>query len=242
MTIVIMAPKFISASEFFKKVAKTAFLYKNIWKEKTTTLLHSPRETDKTALAIDIALDIAKARREVVYVACEQRIYDHAAKLVNAPEHLSFCMPTFESPDDKRDYADVVISTIEDIVETTTIRTFVIDSVTRIAALSFGRNASVAYVMKRLVALQVRCKLSLLVISHDSTKATDRALLNLSDSEITIEVEEEAADASKVKRLNHFKASARDEARSRHLEIMSADGACLADTGSAMGVRPQASR
>ncbi|MDE6369729.1 MAG: hypothetical protein K2K94_10890, partial [Muribaculaceae bacterium] len=59
--------------------------------------------------------------------------------------------------------------------------------VTRIAALSFGRNASVAYVMKRLVALQVRCKLSLLVISHDTTKTTDRALLNLSDTEITLD-------------------------------------------------------
>ena len=55
---------------------------------------------------------------------------------------------------------------------------------TRIAALSFGRNASAAYVMKRLVALQVRCKLSLLVVSPDSTRATDRALLNLADSEI----------------------------------------------------------
>lgn len=237
-----MASKFLTASEFFKNVAKTVNLYKNIWKEKTTTLLHSARETDKTSMAIDIALNIAKTRREVVYVACEQRIYNHAAKLVNAPEHLSFCMPTFESPDDKRDYADVVISTIEEIVATTTIRTFVIDSVTRISALSFGRNASVAYVMKRLVALQVRCKLSLLVISHDSTKATDRALLNLSDSEITIEVGEEAVDAPKVKRPDHFKTSARDEPRSRHLEKMSADGACLADTGSAIGVRPHASR
>lgn len=237
-----MASKFISASEFFKKAAKTAYLYKNIWKEKTTALLHSPRETDKTAMAIDIALDIAKTRREVVYVACEQRIYGHATKLVNAPEQLSITVPSFESPDDKRDYADVVISMIEDIVATTRIRTFVIDSVTRIAALSFGRNASVAYVMKRLVALQVRYGLSLLVISHDSTKATDRALLNLSDSEITIEIEEDAADASKVKRPNHFKASASDNARSRHLDIMSADGACFAATGSTTGVMPHASR
>ena len=83
---------------------------------------------------------------------------------------------------------------IEEIITTTSIRTFVIDSVSRIAALSFGRNASVAYVMKRLVALQVRCKLSLLVISHDSTKSTERALLTLSDSEITVETSTEETD------------------------------------------------
>ena len=237
-----MAHKFLTASEYIKNIAKTVCLYKDKWKERSTMLLHSPRETDKTAMAIDIACDVAKTRREVVYVACEQRIDDYADRLKDAPEHLSICVPAYDSADDDRDYADLVIATIEEIIASTTIRTFVIDSVTRIAALSFGRNASVAYVMKRLVALQVRCKLSLLVISHDSTKATDRALLCLADSEMTIEAKEEAADVSVNKKSNHFKASARAEARPRHLEMTSSDGACFAETGSATGVRPQASR
>lgn len=237
-----MTHKFLTAAEYFKSLAKTVNLYKDTWKERSTLLLHSPRELDKTSLAIDVAVSVAKSGREVIYVACEQRIEDYADRLKDAPERLSICVPAYESSEDERDYADLVISTIEEIIRTTPIRTFVIDSVTRIAALSFGRNASVAYVMKRLVALQVRCKLSLLVLSHDSTKATDRALLNLADSEMTIEVKEEAADDSVGKKSNHFKASARAKARPRHLEMMSSEGACLAETGSATGVRPQASR
>lgn len=92
-------------------------------------------------------------------------------------------------------YADLVISGIEEAVATTSVRTFVIDSVTRIAALSFGRNASASYVMKRLMALQVRCGLSLLVISHDSTKAADRALVGFADSEIVAGQPAESGDA-----------------------------------------------
>ena len=60
-----------------------------------------------------------------------------------------------------------------------------IDSVSRIAALSFGRNASPAYIMKRLVALQVKCKLSVLAVAHDSTKSVNNALVALAASEIT---------------------------------------------------------
>ena len=182
-----MTHRFLTAAEYFKKAAKTVFLYKQLWSENSTALLHAPRETDKTAKAIEIACEVAKTGRKVVYVACERRIDSHIDILSKAPSSLSICIPSFESPEDKTDYADLVISTIEEIVRDTDIRTFVIDSVTRIAALSFGRNASVAYVMKRLVALQVRCKLSLLIISHDSTKTTDRALLNLTDTEITLD-------------------------------------------------------
>ena len=189
-----MTHRFLTAAEYFKNAAKTVYLYKQLWSENSTALLHAPRETDKTAKAIEIACDAAKTGRKVVYVACERRIVSHADTLSKAPSSLSICVPTFESPEDKTDYADLVISTIEEIVRDTDIRTFVIDSVTRIAALSFGRNASVAYVMKRLVALQVRCKLSLLVISHDSTKSTERALLTLSDSEITVETSTEETD------------------------------------------------
>ena len=67
---------------------------------------------------------------------------------------------------------------------TTDIRTVIVDSVSRIAALSFGRNSSAAYVMKRLTVLQIRLGISILVIANDTTRAADRALLNLADSEI----------------------------------------------------------
>lgn len=183
-----MSKKLLSAREYYNKVGLPIFLYKNTWKQHTTTLLHAPREVDKTALALSIATELTVNGFETVYIACDPQIYLHMSSLANAPTRLAICVPEYESPDDQTDYADLVISTIEEIVKTSAYRTFIIDSVTRIAALSFGKNASAAYVMKRLVALQVRYKLSLLVISHDSTKSTDRALLNLADSEITIEV------------------------------------------------------
>lgn len=43
--------------------------------------------------------------------------------------------------------------------------------------------------MKRLVALQVRCGLSMLVIAHDTTKSSARALLNLADSELNVSLD-----------------------------------------------------
>lgn len=225
-----MVHNFVTASEFVKNAAKTVFIYKNIWKENTTALLHAPHETDKTATAIDVACNLAMVGREVVYVACDSRIEAHTDRLAKAPGQLSICVPEFESAEDTTDYADLVISAIEEIVKTTSIRTFVIDSVTRIAALSFGRNASAAYVMKRLVALQIRCKLSLLVLSHDTTKAVDRALLTLADSEIIVEPEAKETDeagATKNKAKYHFvRASERAEATARTRDSMSSVGVC----------------
>lgn len=180
-----MKNKFISSVQFAQTITKVAFLYKNIWKEFKTCLLHAPRQNDKSALAVDIAVSVASDERKVVYVNTEGHIEDHIDRLSQA-SNLYVFTPEYESIDDTTDYADLVISGIEEAIATTDVRTFVIDSVTRIAALSFGRNASAAYVMKRLVALQVRCKLSLLIISHDSTKSAYRALLNLSDSEISL--------------------------------------------------------
>ena len=178
-----MQHKFVSSIQFFKNLPKPVYLFSNIWKEGTTALIHAPREVDKSSAALDIAASLARQGRPVAYVNAEGRLDDIIGRHSSA-ENLYVFTPEYESPDDTTDYADLVIAGIEEAVATTDIRTFVIDSVTRIAALSFGRNASAAYVMKRLVALQVRCKLSLLVVSPDSTRATDRALLNLADSEI----------------------------------------------------------
>lgn len=178
-----MNHKFVSFSAFIKNSANPVYLHDKIWKENSTALLHAPRQTDKATLAFDIALKLTSSGRKVAYVNTEHHAEDNVSRIGKA-DNLFIFTPAYESPDDHTDYADLVIAGIEEAVATSDIRTFVIDSVSRIAALSFGRNASQAYVMKRLVALQIRCRLSLLVISHDSTRSADGALLNLADSEI----------------------------------------------------------
>ena len=189
-----MDHKFISSTKFFSEVTKTVYLYGKVWREATTALIHGPRALDKSAGALDIALDIARGGREVLYVNAGERLGRLAGS--NAG-HENICMftPEFESIDDTSDYADLVFEAIEQAVRTTSIRTFVIDSVSRIAALSFGRNASVAYLMKRLVALQVKGRLSVLVVADDATKSVNNALAALAASEIAVN-EPERSDIS----------------------------------------------
>lgn len=173
-----MDHKFISSTKFFSEVTKTVYLYGKVWREATTALIHGPRALDKSAGALDIALDIARGGREVLYVNAGERL-GRLAGSDAGHENLYMFTPEFESIDDTSDYADLVFEAIEQAVRTTSIRTFVIDSVSRIAALSFGRNASVAYLMKRLVALQVKGRLSVLVVADDATKSVNNALAAL---------------------------------------------------------------
>lgn len=163
----------------------TVYLYQNIWKQNSTALLHAPVSVDKTSYTLDIIEEITRKGEQVVYVDTQSHLSDNAGR-ISSFDNLFVLTPRYESPDDMTDYADLVISSIEEAIRTSDIRTFVIDSVSRIAALSFGKNASAAYVMKRLVALQMRYGLSLLVIAHDSTASALRALLILADSEIKI--------------------------------------------------------
>lgn len=176
----------IKADDFVTTSKKADFLFKNIWKERTTSLLHAPIKTDKTSFALDIAAKLSSRGHKTVYVDTQNRLADRCEQL-SSIENMFVLQPGYESADDPTDYADLVISAIEEAISASGIRTFIVDSVTRIAALSFGRNASPAYFMKRLVALQVRHGLSLLVIAHDSTKAANRALTSLADSEINLE-------------------------------------------------------
>ena len=170
-----MDHKFISSTKFFSEVTKTVYLYGKVWREATTALIHGPRAVDKSAGALDIALEIARGGREVLYVNAGERL-GRLAGSDAGHENLYMFTPEFESIDDTSDYADLVFEAIEQAVRATSIRTFVIDSVSRIAALSFGRNASVAYLMKRLVALQVKGRLSVLVVADDATKSVNNAL------------------------------------------------------------------
>lgn len=181
-----MDHKFISSTKFFSEVTKTVYLYGKVWREATTALIHGPRAVDKSAGALDIALNIARGGREVLYVNAGDRL-GRLAGSDAGHENLYMFTPEFESIDDTSDYADLVFEAIEQAVRTTSIRTFVIDSVSRIAALSFGRNASVAYLMKRLVALQVKGRLSVLVVADDATKGVNNALVTLAAAEIAVD-------------------------------------------------------
>ena len=181
-----MDHKFISSTKFFSEVTKTVYLYGKVWREATTALIHGPRALDKSAGALDIALDIARGGREVLYVNAGDRL-GRLAGSDAGHENLYMFTPEFESIDDTSDYADLVFEAIEQAVRATSIRTFVIDSVSRIAALSFGRNASVAYLMKRLVALQVKGRLSVLVVADDATKSVNNALAALAAAEIAVD-------------------------------------------------------
>lgn len=181
-----MDHKFISSTKFFSEVTKTVYLYGKVWREATTALIHGPRAVDKSAGALDIALNIARGGREVLYVNAGDRL-GRLAGSDAGHENLYMFTPEFESIDDTSDYADLVFEAIEQAVRATSIRTFVIDSVSRIAALSFGRNASVAYLMKRLVALQVKGRLSVLVVADDATKSVNNALAALAAAEIAVD-------------------------------------------------------
>lgn len=192
----------IKADEFAATSKNSNFLFKNIWKERTTSLLHAPLKTDKTSLALDIAAKLSALGHKTVYVDTQNRLADHCKQL-SSIENMFILQPGYESADDPTDYADLVINAIENAITASDIRTFIVDSVSRIAALSFGRNASPAYVMKRLVALQVRHGLSLLVIAHDNTKATDRALTSLADSEISIDNSESTQTDHNIATADH---------------------------------------
>lgn len=196
-----MKNKFIKAGAFLAGHSKSKDLYRNLWHENTTSLLHAPRGAGKTAMALDIAAALTAGGDEVFYLSTG-RIDESLHHKIAGNTRLYIHSPQFASPDDPADYADIVIADIEEAIAVTQARIFIIDSLSRIAALSFGRNASPAYIMKRLVSLQMRYGISLLVVTRDGTRAAMRALLNLTDSEITVDqpenVERVPADCSSL--------------------------------------------
>lgn len=179
-----MNHKFVSAKRFFSQSNKPVYLYEDMWKKGTTVLLHSSRDINKTPLALSIADSVALKGTDVLFIDAVGSLDGLKAE----SDKLYIFTPEFESIDDKSDYADLVFGAIEQAVRTTSIRTFVVNSVNRIAALSFGRNASSAYIMKRLVALQVKCKLSILVLADQSTKTVNNALVTLADDEFELDI------------------------------------------------------
>ena len=177
---------FLSSKQLFEEIGKVVKLYKNLWRERTICLLHARRETPKTDRALDIALEVAAAGRKTLYVNVDRKINLYADRLSANSENLLFATPNFNGPDDSRDYADIVFELIEKAVKEHQIETFVIDSVSRIAALSTGRNASVKRIMKRLSIMQLRYGISILAVAHIDSKASLRSLLDFVDSQTDI--------------------------------------------------------
>ena len=180
-----MENRFKLADGFIGSLSKLSDLYNNTWSENSTCLLHAPRNLDKSALAVDIALSIT-ARDIPVFYLTTSRLRTELLDRMKGNGRLYVHQSEFSSPDDPTDFADIVFKDLEDAIAQTGVKVFIIDSLSRIASLSFGRNATPSFLMKRLVALQVRHKVSILVISHDTTKATTRALVNFADSELTM--------------------------------------------------------
>ena len=178
---------FLSSKQLFEEIGKVVKLYKNLWRERTICLIHARRETPKTDRALDIALEVAAAGRKTLYVNVDRKINLYADRLASTnSENLLFATPNFDGPDDSRDYADIVFDLIEKAVKEHQIETFVIDSVSRIAALSTGRNASVKRIMKRLSIMQLRYGVSILAVAHIDSRASLRSLLDFVDSQIDI--------------------------------------------------------
>ncbi len=186
-----MENRFSTVDAYIAANSNTIDLFEDQWQENTTAIMISPREVDKTAKAIDIALGLTSQGRTVFYLTTQRISNANLAKTAGNAD-LYVHTPEFsQDKDDKTDYADIVIADLEEAVAVTGARIFIIDSLSRIAALSFGKNASASYIMKRLVALQVRYKISLFVLAHDATRAANRSLINLADSQIAIALPEE---------------------------------------------------
>lgn len=205
-----MKNKFQTADIYVTDNRTTTYLADNVWAENTTALLHAPRNAGKTSVAIDMALRLTDGGREVFYLTAGRLPLSELSKVADN-KRLYIHSPEFASADDERDYADIVIADIEEAIAVTDARIFIVDSLTRIAALSFGRNSSAAYIMKRLLALQVRHKISLLVIARDCTKASSRALVNLADSEILLdEADDDAPQSVTDKAVDMVKTDGKD--------------------------------
>ena len=185
-----MENRFKLADSFIGSLSPVADLYNNVWSENSTCLLHAPRDLDKSSLAVDIALSLT-ARDIPVFYLTGSRLNTTLLDKMKGNSRLYIHQSEFSAPDDPEDFADIVFKDLEDAIAATGAKVFIIDSLSRIASLSFGRNATPAFLMKRFMAMQVRHKVSFLVIAHDSTKAATRALVNLADSELTMTTPEE---------------------------------------------------
>lgn len=177
-----MKNQLVSNSNFINSTENTDYLIPGSWREKTTLLLRGSQDIDKTEIAIEVARAISAGGSKVAYINTADTLHNYTKRLVGI-DNLSVLNPVFDSEDENKDFADSMIAALEEVIAETDIKVFIIDSLSRLAALSYGRNASVTYVMKRLVNLQMRTGCSFLVISHDSSKSVDRALVTLAAGE-----------------------------------------------------------
>lgn len=185
-----MKDQFVSLKTIAEKYSNSScsgqphYLVPNLWKEGEVALLHAPRAFDKLSAASSIITEASGFDSKVLYIDVENA----SAKLISLiPEvvQLQVYTPALTDESDDKDFAELVISAIECAVKECGIRIFVVDSINRIAAASFGRNASPVHIMKKLVYLQMRYGISILVLAHSDSKSTFSALTALANCDIS---------------------------------------------------------
>ena len=107
-----MKNQLLSATDFVENVKNTVYIYRKLWRENTTALIHAPQSVDKTAKALEIAAEASASGRKIVYINAANTLHDHA-DAVRRISGLSIFNPRYESADDTSDYADIVIGRAE---------------------------------------------------------------------------------------------------------------------------------
>ena len=182
-------PVFLNPVELENSTKNTRYLYERIWRESTLCVMHGPREVDKTDLAIDIALDIIKNNRgKVLYVSADGSLAKWTARKANFGKlsglggFLTYSA-RFNDAEDERDFSEIVFQAVR-TAHKHRIKTVIISSINRIAAMSKGRYSRVANVMKELALMQMRYGLSILVIADTKTKRSANVLFDYAESDI----------------------------------------------------------
>ena len=175
-----MENRFKTADEYVCNLNNRPNLYSECWQSNSTALICASDKNDRTALALNIILQLATDNQKVFYLTTQSFSKPNIQKIKHS-KNIYVHTPEYINSDDTTDYADLALKDLEEAIATTGATILVVDSVTRIAAKSFGKNSSAAFVMKRLVALQMRHKISLLVLADETTKSAKRSLTTLAD-------------------------------------------------------------
>ena len=93
-----MKNQLLSATDFVENVKNTVYIYRKLWRENTTALIHAPQSVDKTAKALEIAAEASASGRKIVYINAANG-YKITKFLENArvcdpfdPEDVATCM------------------------------------------------------------------------------------------------------------------------------------------------------
>lgn len=175
-----------SANQTMKLAAQMeepVMLFDEFWYEREMCCLFADSNVGKSALAVQIANDIAMKGKKVLYFDFEQSIkqFEHRYKneqtgkpydfpkgfLRPALDYLSNCMSD--------ELSDKIIENIESCIKETKAKVVIIDNLTWIV--NTGRSVQMAgKLMKRLDALKREYGLSMLILAHTTKRNMSRAI------------------------------------------------------------------